>query len=87
MDNFRGNRKDRTLIIHSCNDVTSPPLWELPLVHSPYYLGQLYEFAEEARRDDLFVPLEFDMSGKANTMTATMSLAMNFLIVKCKEED
>ena len=43
-----------------CNDVRGPPLWALPLVHSPKYLSQLWGFAEEAKRDDLFVPLEFD---------------------------
>ena len=33
----------------SCNDVISPPLWVLPLVHSPQYLSHLWELAEEAR--------------------------------------
>jgi len=29
-------------------------------VHSPHYLGQLWRLAEEAKKKDLFVPLEFD---------------------------
>jgi hypothetical protein len=30
----------------SCNDILSPPLWVLPLVHSPQYLAHLWELAE-----------------------------------------
>ena len=42
-------RRDRRLHMLSCNDVISPPLWVLPLVHSPQYLSHLWELAEEAR--------------------------------------
>lgn len=44
----------------SCNDIIAPPLWVLPLVHSPQYLAHLWELAEEAKEGDLYVPLEFD---------------------------
>ena len=37
----------------SCNDILSPPLWVLPLVHSPQYLSHLWDLAEEAREVDL----------------------------------
>ena len=53
-------KKGRAIVFQPCNDICSPPLWVLPLVHSPYYLGELWKNAEEARKDDLFVPLEFD---------------------------
>jgi acetoin utilization deacetylase AcuC-like enzyme len=50
----------RSLALKECNDVTSVPLYCLPLVHSPQYLRRLYKFSKEAEEDDLFVPLEFD---------------------------
>ena len=34
----------------NCNDIMSPPLWVLPLVHSPQYLAHLWELAEEAKQ-------------------------------------
>ena len=45
----RVSRRDRRLHMLSCNDIISPPLWVLPLVHSPQYLSHLWELAEEAR--------------------------------------
>jgi len=50
----------RQLVILNCNDVVSPPLWCLPLAHSPRYLSQLWKLSDEAQRGDLYVPLEFD---------------------------
>ena len=50
----------RKLSFLCCNDILSPPLWLLPLVHSPQYLGVLWKNSEEARTEDLLVPLEFD---------------------------
>jgi hypothetical protein len=51
---------DKKLVLTECNSIISPPLWVLPLVHSPQYLGELWKLALEATREDLFVPLEFD---------------------------
>ena len=56
----RSARRERRLHMLSCNDIIAPPLWVLPLVHSPQYLAHLWELAEEAKDGDLYVPLEFD---------------------------
>jgi len=58
VDQVVGDR--RQLVILNCNDVVSPPLWCLPLAHSPRYLSQLWRLSDEAQRGDLYVPLEFD---------------------------
>jgi hypothetical protein len=50
----------RSLLFENCNSIKAPPLWCLPLVHSSQYLKRLWDYEEEAKRDDLFVPLEFD---------------------------
>ena len=55
--NAKGRRSMQLL---NCNDVLSPPVWCLPLAHSPQYLAQLWRLAEEAYQGDLYVPLEFD---------------------------
>lgn len=53
-------RANRTMQLLNCNDIMSPPVWCLPLAHSPQYLAQLWRLAEEAHQGDLYVPLEFD---------------------------
>ena len=53
----RTARRERRLHMLSCNDILSPPLWVLPLVHSPQYLAHLWELAEEAREVHLSVSL------------------------------
>lgn len=58
--NSLSSESSRKLSFLNCNDVLSPPLWLLPLVHSPQYLGVLWKYSEEARKEDLLVPLEFD---------------------------
>jgi acetoin utilization deacetylase AcuC-like enzyme len=71
LQRFQDQRKDslaynnspsppRLLALKECNDVTSVPLYCLPLVHSPQYLRRLYDFSKEAEEEDLYVPLEFD---------------------------
>src|SRR5262249_24296308 len=50
----------RKLRIKNCKDIVAPPLWCLPLTHSPLYLAHQWSLAEEAEQNDLFVPLEFD---------------------------
>lgn len=55
-----GNVNNRHLVVEKCNDVLSPPLWCLPLVHGPQYLTQLWKYSEEAADEDLYVPLEFE---------------------------
>lgn len=50
----------KQLVLEKCNEILSPPLWCLPLVHGPQYLTQLWRFSEEAADEDLYVPLEFD---------------------------
>ena len=50
----------RSMKLLNCNDILSPPVWCLPLAHSPQYLAQLWRLAEEAHSADLLVPLEFD---------------------------
>jgi acetoin utilization deacetylase AcuC-like enzyme len=50
----------KKLVALPCVDILSPPEWVLPLVHAPAYLRRLQRLAEEARRDDLLIPLEFD---------------------------
>lgn len=45
----RTAKRERRLHMLSCNDILSPPLWMLPLVHSPQYLSHLWDLAEEAR--------------------------------------
>ena len=50
----------RQLVLEKCNDILSPPLWSLPLVHGPQYLTQLWKYSEEASEEDLYVPLEFE---------------------------
>ena len=42
-------KRERRLHMLSCNDIISPPLWCLPLVHSPQYLAQLWALAQEAK--------------------------------------
>jgi hypothetical protein len=46
----RPTRRERRLHMLNCNDIMSPPLWVLPLVHSPQYLAHLWELAEEAKQ-------------------------------------
>ena len=58
--NYDNSQYDRSIQIVSCNDVISPPLWLLPLVHSSNYLHNLWLLAIEAKEYDLLVPLEFD---------------------------
>lgn len=53
-------KANRTMQLLNCNDILSPPVWCLPLAHSPQYLAQLWRLAEEANQGDLYVPLEFD---------------------------
>eukprot|EP00981_Chlorochromonas_danica_P005105 scaffold1034_cov175-Ochromonas_danica.AAC.31 len=50
----------RSVVLHNCDDIVSPPAWCLPLVHSPQYLSRLADLADEAKKEDLYVPLEFD---------------------------
>lgn len=50
----------REIHLLCCNDVLAPPVWCLPLVHSPVYLKALCDMSDEANKDDLFVPVEFD---------------------------
>ncbi|KAJ1400992.1 hypothetical protein B484DRAFT_240219, partial [Ochromonadaceae sp. CCMP2298] len=52
--------RGRALSLVRCNDILCPPMWCLPLAHSPQYLSQLWRLADEATVNDLFVPLEFD---------------------------
>ena len=52
----RTARRERRLHMLSCNDILSPPLWVLPLVHSPQYLAHLWDLAEEAREVPLTIP-------------------------------
>ena len=52
----RTARRERRLHMLSCNDILSPPLWVLPLVHSPQYLAHLWDLAEEAREVPLTLP-------------------------------
>ena len=39
----------------NCNDIVSPPLWILPIVHSPVYLQKL-QYHEESVREVLIYP-------------------------------
>lgn len=50
----------RSVVLQNCDDIVSPPAWCLPLVHSPQYLSRLADLADEAKKEDLYVPLEFD---------------------------
>jgi hypothetical protein len=50
----------RRLAVLACPGLIAPPAWTLPLVHAPAYLRKLRRLAEEARRTDLLIPLEFD---------------------------
>lgn len=54
------NTTIRALTFEKCDHIKSPPFWCLSLVHSSHYLKRLYEYEKEAKRDDLYVPLEFD---------------------------
>eukprot|EP01038_Epipyxis_sp_PR26KG_P010232 gene10232-13764_t len=56
----RAAQRQRSLKMVNCNDIISPPLWCLPLTHSPQYLSHLWKLAKEANTGDFFVPLEFD---------------------------
>jgi acetoin utilization deacetylase AcuC-like enzyme len=58
----------RTLTMVACNEVQSPPLWVLPLVHSPQYLGLLWSLAQKARKG-LLVPLEFETEWESDLMS------------------
>ena len=53
-------RRGRELELLSCNDVVAPPLWTLPMTHSPIYLQHLYEVAIMAQEEDIYAPLEFE---------------------------
>ena len=44
----------------NCSEIAAPPLWCLPLAHSPNYLSHLWKTAQEADRSDLYIPLEFE---------------------------
>jgi hypothetical protein len=59
-DNGVPKRAVRSMQLLNCNDILAPPVWCLPLAHSPQYLAQLWRLAEEAHSGDLYVPLEFD---------------------------
>lgn len=50
----------RKLVIVPCLGLLAPPEWTLPLVHAPAYIRKLKDLSEEARREDLLIPLEFD---------------------------
>lgn len=50
----------RDIVLEKCNDILSPPLWCLPLVHAPQYLTNLWNTSEEAKNEESFIPLEFD---------------------------
>lgn len=53
-------RRGRELELLCCNDVVAPPLWTLPMTHSPTYLQHLYEVAIMAQQKDIYAPLEFE---------------------------
>lgn len=42
-------KSDRSLLMLKCNDILAPPLWVLPLVHSPEYLRLLWSLVKEAK--------------------------------------
>jgi hypothetical protein len=48
------------MMMIKCNDISSPPLWVLPLVHSPVYLSRLWTLAEQADAVGHPVPLQQD---------------------------
>ena len=47
---------NRSVHILSCDDIVSPPLWCLLLVHSPQYLRHLWKLSCEAKKvcNDLY---------------------------------
>ena len=53
-------RRGRDLEILNCNDVIAPPLWTLPMTHSPAYLQHLHEVAIKAHKQNIYAPLEFE---------------------------
>lgn len=71
--NKRQARRTRAVQMIRCNDVLSPPLWAVPLVHSPQYIAQLWELAQEAKQEDLLVPLEFDTEWESDMGKAESS--------------
>jgi hypothetical protein len=66
-----------------CNDIASPPLWVLPLVHSPAYLSRLWELTGKVKVTGQSVPLELDNEqtvddeADADTETASSETTMN----------
>lgn len=60
-DEYYDDEKFKELVLNNSKDVLSPPLWALPLVHSPEYLSLLWTLTLEAKEDnDKLIPLEFD---------------------------
>lgn len=63
-------KSSRELKILQCNDLVAPPVWCLPLVHAPQYLQHLQALAQEAKDQDLLVPLEFDTEWESSSMSS-----------------